>query len=144
MRAGVTSRAHPEPGVIDGNPHQDDHERESGRDRMLEQRVEQDQERSAYEQERHRGIAEHAHRPRSVGPAARRKNRPSSAIAKKMRGAVSIDPSSVLKVETMTTTAMMPTPTRPTSSCAASAATSGDCATCASGSRYRYAALTRR
>ena len=65
------------------------------------------------------------------------KNRPSSAMAKKMRGAVSIDPSSVLNVATITTTAMIPTPKRPTSSCAASAATSGECAICAIGRRYR-------
>ena len=54
------------------------------------------------------------------------KSRRSSAIAKKMRGEVRIDPSSVLNVAIITTIATSPTPARPMISCAASAATSGE------------------
>src|SRR2546427_9414309 len=52
-----------------------------------------------------------------------RKNSPSSAMAKKMRGAVRIDPTSVLNVASITTTVTAPTPIRPSTACAASAAT---------------------
>src|SRR5438552_16597351 len=71
-----------------------------------------------------------------------RKNSPSSAMAKKMRGAVRIDPTSVLNVASITTTVTAPTPIRPSTVCAASAATSGDRAIWPSGSRQRYAAVT--
>ena len=59
-------------------------------------------------------------------------------------GAVSIEPRSVLKVEIITTSDTNATPARPTSSCAASAATSGERAIWSMGSRYRYAALTSK
>src|SRR5207247_350147 len=55
-----------------------------------------------------------------------RKNSPSSAIAKKMRGDVRIDPTRVEKVASITTTDTAPIPIRPSTACAASAAASGD------------------
>ncbi len=65
-------------------------------------------------------------------------------MAKKMRGDVRIDPSNVLNVASITSTATKPTPTCPTISCATSAATRGECPIWAMGMRYKYAAFTSR
>jgi hypothetical protein len=63
-------------------------------------------------------------RKRGCTAATCRKNSPSSAMAKKIRGPVSSDPFTDPKVERITVSDTSVTPTGPTSRCATSAATS--------------------